>query len=45
MQIYRGAGHGFRGADYEDARKRTLAFFDTHVKRVSRPAQSDRNEE
>jgi carboxymethylenebutenolidase len=45
MHIYPGAGHGFRGADHEDARKRTREFFDTHVKRVSRPAQSDRNEE
>jgi len=45
MHIYPGAGHGFRGDDYEDARKRTLAFFDTHVKRESRPVRSDRKEE
>lgn len=45
MQIYPGAGHGFRGDDSADARRRTLAFFDTHVKGVARPAQSDRKEE
>ncbi len=33
MHIYQGAGHGFRGADYDDAVKRTVDFFDTHVKR------------
>jgi carboxymethylenebutenolidase len=45
MQIYPRAGHGFRGDDYEDARKRTLAFFDTHVKRASRAAQPESNVE
>jgi carboxymethylenebutenolidase len=34
MHIYEGAGHGFRGADAEDAFGRTLGFFDKHVKRV-----------
>jgi len=33
MHVYEGAGHGFRGADYDDAIKRTVDFFDTHVKR------------
>jgi carboxymethylenebutenolidase len=32
--IYPGAGHGFRGADREDAARRTLEFLDTHVKRA-----------
>jgi carboxymethylenebutenolidase len=32
MHIYPGADHGFRGADREDALKRTLEFFGTHVK-------------
>jgi carboxymethylenebutenolidase len=36
MQIYPGAGHGFRGADGEDALRRTLEFLDTHVKRATR---------
>jgi carboxymethylenebutenolidase len=45
MHIYPGAGHGFRGDDHEDARKRTLAFFDTHVKREARPAPADRKPE
>jgi carboxymethylenebutenolidase len=34
MKIYPGADHGFRGADHEDALKRTIEFFDTHVKRA-----------
>ncbi len=38
MKIYEGAGHGFRGADRDDALQRTIEFFDTHVKRASRPA-------
>jgi len=33
MHIYEGAGHGFRGADYDDSVKRTVDFLDTHVKR------------
>ena len=33
MHIYPGADHGFRGADREDALKRSLEFFATHVKR------------
>ena len=36
MQIYPGAGHGFRDADHDDALKRTIAFFDKHVKRAQR---------
>jgi carboxymethylenebutenolidase len=32
MHIYPGADHGFRGADREDALKRSLEFFATHVK-------------
>jgi carboxymethylenebutenolidase len=32
MHIYEGAGHGFRGADFDDAMKRTLEFLDKHVK-------------
>ena len=32
MHIYAGAGHGFRGADRDDAVKRTVDFFDTHLK-------------
>ena len=35
MHIYAGAGHGFRGGDREDSIKRTLDFFDLHVKRGS----------
>jgi carboxymethylenebutenolidase len=38
MHIYPGANHGFRGADRQDALKRTLAFFATHVKRETAPA-------
>jgi carboxymethylenebutenolidase len=34
MHIYAGAGHGFRGAEREDSIKRTLDFFDLHVKRT-----------
>jgi len=34
MHIYAGAGHGFRGDDREDSIKRTLDFFDLHVKRT-----------
>jgi carboxymethylenebutenolidase len=34
MHIYAGAGHGFRGADHDDAVKRTLEFLDAHVKGV-----------
>jgi len=34
MKIYAGADHGFRGADRDDALKRTIEFFDTHVKRA-----------
>ncbi len=33
MHIYEGAGHGFRGADYDDALKRMVEFLDLHVKR------------
>jgi carboxymethylenebutenolidase len=33
MHIYDGAGHGFRGADFDDAITRTVEFLDTHVKR------------
>jgi carboxymethylenebutenolidase len=33
MHIYAGADHGFRGADRQDAQRRTLEFFGTHVKR------------
>ena len=36
MHIYEGAGHGFRGADHDDAIKRTVDFFDMHVKREPR---------
>jgi dienelactone hydrolase len=32
IQIYPGADHGFRGADFDDALKRTFDFLDTHVK-------------
>jgi len=35
MHIYQGAGHGFRGADHDDAIKRTIEFFDAHVKGVA----------
>jgi dipeptidyl aminopeptidase/acylaminoacyl peptidase len=42
MKIYPGAGHGFRGDDREDALKRTVAFFDTHVKRAPRAAHPRR---
>lgn len=31
-KIYRGAGHGFRGEDFEDATSRMLAFFGMYVK-------------
>ena len=34
MHIYVGAGHGFRGEDRDDAIKRTLDFFESHVKRA-----------
>ena len=34
MHIYAGAGHGFRGEDRDDAIKRTLDFFESHVKRA-----------
>jgi len=34
IHIYAGAGHGFRGDDRDDAIKRTLDFFNTHVKRA-----------
>ena len=36
MHIFAGAGHGFRGDDGEDARRRTVDFFDTHLKRSPR---------
>jgi carboxymethylenebutenolidase len=36
--IYARADHGFRGGDREDALKRSLAFFATHVKREAAPA-------
>jgi carboxymethylenebutenolidase len=36
IEIYPGAGHGFRGADHDDALKRTIEFLDTHVKRTPR---------
>jgi carboxymethylenebutenolidase len=43
MHIYPGVGHGFRGDVFDDARRRTVAFLDTHVKRSSmRPAASGR---
>ncbi|HEX8200055.1 MAG TPA: dienelactone hydrolase family protein [Isosphaeraceae bacterium] len=32
IQIYRGVGHAFLGPSAEDSGRRTLAFFDTHVK-------------
>jgi len=32
MHIYAGAGHGFRGGDREDSIKRTLDFFNAHVR-------------
>lgn len=32
MHIYAGADHGFRGADRDDSIKRTVEFFDKHVK-------------
>jgi carboxymethylenebutenolidase len=32
IKIYPGAGHGFRGDDEKDAWKRTVEFFDRHVK-------------
>jgi len=32
MHIYERAGHGFRGGDRDDSIKRTLDFFNTHVK-------------
>jgi carboxymethylenebutenolidase len=35
---YAQAGHGFRGADREDALRRTLEFFGTHVTRSAPPA-------
>jgi carboxymethylenebutenolidase len=31
MKIYPGADHGFRGDDGEDARRRTVQFFGTHL--------------
>jgi carboxymethylenebutenolidase len=34
VHIYPGADHGFRGDDREDALRRTLEFFDAHVKRA-----------
>jgi carboxymethylenebutenolidase len=43
MHIYPGAGHGFRGHDSEDARRRTLEFFDTHVKRSPRAVGARRS--
>jgi carboxymethylenebutenolidase len=36
MQIYPGAGHGFRGADHDDALKRTIEFLNTHVRQADR---------
>lgn len=33
IKIYEGAGHGFRGEDFEDATSRMLTFFDRYVKR------------
>jgi carboxymethylenebutenolidase len=36
MKIYPGAGHGFRGEDREDAQRRTVDFFQTHLKRAPR---------
>jgi carboxymethylenebutenolidase len=36
LKIYPGAGHGFRGDDGEDAERRTLDFFDEHLKRGDR---------
>jgi carboxymethylenebutenolidase len=36
VHIYPGADHGFRGADREDALKRTVDFLDAHVKRSER---------
>jgi carboxymethylenebutenolidase len=43
MHIYPGADHGFRGADREDALKRTLEFLATHVKRETRTSDSPRD--
>jgi dienelactone hydrolase len=31
MQIYGGAGHGFNGEIWQDARRRTLAFLQRHL--------------
>ena len=36
VHIYPGAGHGFRGDDREDALRRTVQFFDTHLERIPR---------
>jgi carboxymethylenebutenolidase len=43
MHIYPGADHGFRGADRDDALKRTLDFFATHVKHDSPAANKQRS--
>jgi carboxymethylenebutenolidase len=43
VHIYPGAGHGFRGDDREDALKRTLELFDTHVKRARKALAAPRS--
>jgi len=35
MQIYGGAGHGFNGENWQDARRRTLAFLQRHLPRTA----------
>src|ERR1700751_2109766 len=35
MQIYGGAGHGFNGEHWQDARRRTLAFLQRHLPRTA----------
>jgi carboxymethylenebutenolidase len=40
MHIYPGAGHGFRGADNDDAFQRTLDFLGKHVRRKPPAATS-----
>lgn len=42
MHIYAGAGHGFRGDDGADALRRTVEFFDMHVKRATGAARPRR---
>ncbi len=35
LRIYEGRGHGFSGETFDDSARRTIAFFETHVRHAS----------